>query len=341
MNYFTFVKNNWARLGLANYKAGVSSTKMKEAFKKSKGTVDTSEKQLSKRFSAADNKHFQRGVKTVKEAIEKDLKTGNADMYKNMDDMWDKLVNNKPNLPTKSEATRSRKLRETQLQERAKPQIEDEGKARREAEMAEKTRLHREFVEKERKKVAARKMKAFLPFDIEDYDLPKLRKALILFISNVENLPQGASIKIKGKNKFLKATADQVYEYMERMKIQESDIKPFYNSLVKPKKENKKDKDIHALIQTADDKLTFRSFKGKTGISIVADAINRYNKQRGKREENLSGVVVKKNLKQMEEYINKHKIPLPKLKHFYNIIANERNARNKQYNAREEKRKNI
>ena len=87
MNYFTFVKNNWAKMG-SNYKTGVSSAKMKEAFKKAKGTGATNEKQLSKKFSVSDNKHFERGVKMVKGAIEQDIKEGHADMYKNMDDMW-------------------------------------------------------------------------------------------------------------------------------------------------------------------------------------------------------------------------------------------------------------
>ena len=120
MNYFTFVKNNWAKLGLANYKTGVSSTKMKEAFKKSKGAkADTSEKQLSNKFSTADNKHFKRGVKMVKEAIEQDT---NKEQYKNMDDMWNKLINNKPDMPTKKEADNMRKGREAEMAKRTQQQ---------------------------------------------------------------------------------------------------------------------------------------------------------------------------------------------------------------------------
>jgi hypothetical protein len=231
MNYFTFVKNNWAKLGLANYKTGVSSAKMKEAFKKSKGApekpiknkLDTSDKQLSNKFSAVDNKHFKRGVKMVRDAIEQDP---DKEQYKNMDDMWNKLINKKPDMPTKKEADNMRKSREALLQE-------DAGKKRREAYMMERDRLHKEYIDKERKKVADRKMKAFLPFDIEDYDLPKFKKAILLFMTTSDNLPQGATLKIKGKNKFLKATKEQVYEYMERQKIQESDILPFYKELVK------------------------------------------------------------------------------------------------------------
>ena len=33
MNYFTFVKNNWARLGFSNYKSAISAPKMKDAFR--------------------------------------------------------------------------------------------------------------------------------------------------------------------------------------------------------------------------------------------------------------------------------------------------------------------
>lgn len=238
MNYFTFVKNNWARLGLANYKAGVSSTKMKEAFKKSKGTVDTSEKQLSKRFSAADNKHFQRGVKTVKEAIEKDLKTGNADMYKNMDDMWDKLVNNKPNLPTKSEAIRSRKLRETQLQERAKPQIEDEGRKRREALMAERTRQQREeegqeqykkvITMKHKKKPRQKKGRALI--EIADNKLTISSFKLVGFLREAIEL----YYRHQGKRltNLSKSNMTRLHGIIERHNIPLKDLKQFYNDRI-------------------------------------------------------------------------------------------------------------
>ena len=33
MNYFTFVKNNWSRLGFSNYKSAISAPKMKDAFR--------------------------------------------------------------------------------------------------------------------------------------------------------------------------------------------------------------------------------------------------------------------------------------------------------------------
>ena len=33
MNYFTFVKNNWSRLGLSNYKSATNAPKMKDAYR--------------------------------------------------------------------------------------------------------------------------------------------------------------------------------------------------------------------------------------------------------------------------------------------------------------------
>ena len=312
MNYFTFVKNNWAKLGLANYKTGVSSTKMKEAFKKSKGAkADTSEKQLSNKFSTADNKHFKRGVKMVKEAIEQDT---NKEQYKNMDDMWNKLINNKPDMPTKKEADNMRKSRDALLQENA-------DKKRREAYMNDRDRQHKEYIDKERKKVAARKMKAFLPFDIEDYDLPKFKKALLLFMTTSDNLPPGATLKIKGKNKFLKATGEQIYEYMERTKIQESDIKPFYKELVKRPRKKIPNKEKTDLIKTPEIKLTIRSFKGKAGTGRLRDAMHDYYKHKGRTKINLSSY----KLNELHELIIRDNIPLMDLKHFWNIrISNSK-----------------
>ncbi len=158
MNDFTFVKNNWAKLGLANYKTGVSSTKMKEAFKKAKD------------------------------------------------------VNTKA-LKTSVEADNSRK--------------------RREAEMAKRTQQINDYTNKLKKEATTRKKRAFLPFDIDEYDLPKLKKAIILFMTDTKDAPAGAVAKLRGKNKLLKASNTSIYELMQRMNIQESDIADYYKDLVK------------------------------------------------------------------------------------------------------------
>ena len=301
MNYFTFVKNNWAKLGLANYKTGVSSTKMKEAFKKSKGAkADTSEKQLSNKFSTADNKHFKRGVKMVKEAIEQDT---NKEQYKNMDDMWNKLINNKPDMPTKKEADNSLKAREAVMASRAQ-QIKD-------------------YTNKLKKEAEIRKKRAFIPFDIDKYDLPKLKKAIILFMTDVKDAPAGATAKVTNKTKLLKASSTSVYELMQRMNIQESDIADYYKGLVKTprKKIPNKEKAGMALIKTADNKLTIRSFKGKTGIGILKDAIYDYYKSKRKGKINLSS----SKINQLQELITQQEIPLKDLKNFYNKHVNRIN----------------
>lgn len=128
MNYFTFVKNNWAKLGLANYKTGVSSAKMKEAFKKSKG--------VSKGLQRYNKQEAILQEEERKSARAMDKKTSDrlrALINSKDDDENDEILNNimygtpipTKTLLTKGDAVQAKKLREAQLQERAKPRQEE------------------------------------------------------------------------------------------------------------------------------------------------------------------------------------------------------------------------
>ena len=177
---------------------------------------------LTEKFSAVDNANFKRGVEMTKKAIEADQKNNSAS-YKNADDAFRQLMGAKTSPVVVDE-------KEKANQERM----------RREALMADRDRQQREWIDRHRRETAARKAKPFIEFDINELNLPSLRKAILEFIENPDGVPEGAEIKFGNRTKLLRAQSKEVYDYMKRAKIQYRDVIGIYNEIEKNKGKRRK-----------------------------------------------------------------------------------------------------